>query len=196
METPLRGRLMVGRLTLDQVVKVRILAPQLYKALLTRGFRVLGGQRSSKWATDWATGHGEPVLYDHIPGQELGMTVEEAWDFFEGWRLERPDVIERVGRTWWGITDEVLRRDAPAITLLPEHDPRPRCLNCFEVLPEAAKRSRDRSRSFGRRSKRLKRPAIPSRTSGAGRSTSTTHRLDGLIRSGWTELSRIADGLR
>jgi hypothetical protein len=28
----LRGRLMVGRLTLDQVVKVRILAPQPLKA--------------------------------------------------------------------------------------------------------------------------------------------------------------------
>src|SRR5947209_8684162 len=28
---PLRGRLMVGRLTLDQVVKVRVLAPQLPK---------------------------------------------------------------------------------------------------------------------------------------------------------------------
>jgi hypothetical protein len=70
--------------------------------------------------------------------KRLGMTVEEAWDFYEGWRLERPDVIERRGRSWWGITDEVLGRDAPAISLLPEHDPRPRCLNCFEVLPEAA----------------------------------------------------------
>ena len=29
---PLRGRLMVGRLTLDQVVKVRVLAPQPDKA--------------------------------------------------------------------------------------------------------------------------------------------------------------------
>jgi hypothetical protein len=28
MRAPLRGRLMVGRLTLDQVVKVRVLAPQ------------------------------------------------------------------------------------------------------------------------------------------------------------------------
>ena len=28
MAAPLRGRLMVGRLTLDQVVKVRVLAPQ------------------------------------------------------------------------------------------------------------------------------------------------------------------------
>src|SRR2546422_8437069 len=34
---PLRGRLMVGRLTLDQVVKVRVLAPQPPKAPLTRG---------------------------------------------------------------------------------------------------------------------------------------------------------------
>jgi hypothetical protein len=32
MAAPLRGRLMVGRLTLDQVVKVRVLAPQLHKA--------------------------------------------------------------------------------------------------------------------------------------------------------------------
>jgi hypothetical protein len=31
MAGPLRGRLMVGRLTLDQVVKVRVLAPQLRK---------------------------------------------------------------------------------------------------------------------------------------------------------------------
>jgi hypothetical protein len=30
--SPLRGRLMVGRLTLDQVVKVRVLAPQPSKA--------------------------------------------------------------------------------------------------------------------------------------------------------------------
>src|SRR5919198_722021 len=30
---PLRGRLMVGRLTLDQVVKVRVLAPQLQERL-------------------------------------------------------------------------------------------------------------------------------------------------------------------
>ena len=30
MRAPLRGRLTVGRLALDQVVKVRILAPQLY----------------------------------------------------------------------------------------------------------------------------------------------------------------------
>jgi hypothetical protein len=34
---PLRGRLMVGRLTLDQVVKVRVLAPQPGRAPLTRG---------------------------------------------------------------------------------------------------------------------------------------------------------------
>jgi hypothetical protein len=33
MRAPLRGRLMVGRLTLDQVVKVRVLAPQLLNEL-------------------------------------------------------------------------------------------------------------------------------------------------------------------
>jgi hypothetical protein len=38
MANALRGRLMVGRLTLDQVVKVRVLAPQLRKAPLMRGF--------------------------------------------------------------------------------------------------------------------------------------------------------------
>jgi hypothetical protein len=38
METPLRGRLMVGRLTLDQVVKVRILAPQPQNPLETGRF--------------------------------------------------------------------------------------------------------------------------------------------------------------
>jgi hypothetical protein len=31
----LRGRLMVGRLTLDQVVKVRVLAPQLLTSYVT-----------------------------------------------------------------------------------------------------------------------------------------------------------------
>jgi hypothetical protein len=38
MASPLRGRLMVGRLTLDQVVKVRVLAPQSRKTPLRRGF--------------------------------------------------------------------------------------------------------------------------------------------------------------
>ena len=38
MANPLRGRLMVGRLTLDQVVKVRVLAPQLSEDPLRRGF--------------------------------------------------------------------------------------------------------------------------------------------------------------
>jgi hypothetical protein len=36
--SPLRGRLMVGRLTLDQVVKVRVLAPQLTETPEARGF--------------------------------------------------------------------------------------------------------------------------------------------------------------
>src|SRR6266536_254429 len=35
---PLRGRLMVGRLTLDQVVKVRVLAPQPHNSPATAGF--------------------------------------------------------------------------------------------------------------------------------------------------------------
>jgi hypothetical protein len=39
---PLRGRLMVGRLTLDQVVKVRVLAPQPQKAPAQGGFLVSG----------------------------------------------------------------------------------------------------------------------------------------------------------
>jgi hypothetical protein len=38
MANPLRGRLMVGRLTLDQVVKVRVLAPQLSEDPASAGF--------------------------------------------------------------------------------------------------------------------------------------------------------------
>jgi hypothetical protein len=44
---PLRGRLMVGRLTLDQVVKVRVLAPQLNNATAQRAFAFLGWTRKS-----------------------------------------------------------------------------------------------------------------------------------------------------
>jgi hypothetical protein len=42
MQSPLRGRLMVGRLTLDQVVKVRVLAPQPRKAPAQRAFLFSG----------------------------------------------------------------------------------------------------------------------------------------------------------
>jgi hypothetical protein len=38
MANPLRGRLMVGRLTLDQVVKVRVLAPQPHETPPPAGF--------------------------------------------------------------------------------------------------------------------------------------------------------------
>src|SRR5262245_33145346 len=42
MALPLRGRLMVGRLTLDQVVKVRVLAPQPEKKPAQAGFFIAG----------------------------------------------------------------------------------------------------------------------------------------------------------
>jgi hypothetical protein len=55
MGGPLRGRLMVGRLTLDQVVKVRILAPQPHESPLpTRVFASLDflwGQQRNAGAT-------------------------------------------------------------------------------------------------------------------------------------------------
>src|SRR5947199_2593224 len=55
MANPVRGRLMVGRLTLDQVVKVRVLAPQPSRAddpdelKRLRGRRAKGSQ-AALWA--------------------------------------------------------------------------------------------------------------------------------------------------
>ncbi len=46
---PLRGRLMVGRLTLDQVVKVRVLAPQLRKAAAQAAFVFRARRRKLAW---------------------------------------------------------------------------------------------------------------------------------------------------
>ena len=46
MANPLRGRLMVGRLTLDQVVKVRVLAPQPSRADDPDELKRLRGRRA------------------------------------------------------------------------------------------------------------------------------------------------------
>jgi len=48
ISVPLRGRLMVGRLTLDQVVKVRVLAPQPHKIPASTGFVYGGGNEADR----------------------------------------------------------------------------------------------------------------------------------------------------
>jgi hypothetical protein len=55
MRLALRGRLMVGRLTLDQVVKVRVLAPQPSRAPAPRAFLFPAGQHMSAWGNVGAT---------------------------------------------------------------------------------------------------------------------------------------------
>ena len=78
MRGPLRGRLTVGRLTLDQVVKVRILAPQPQKSPAQAGFFVVRSGGGAAWvATEGATrarvrengSRAEPLRLDALGGK-------------------------------------------------------------------------------------------------------------------------------
>jgi hypothetical protein len=89
---PLRGRLMVGRLTLDQVVKVRVLAPQPHKQHERGARRCLMSALCQKTKLAFAPVVFAPCLLPWRRDRERDPSAAEPRDRREG------DIPHAVGR--------------------------------------------------------------------------------------------------
>ena len=98
MRPALRGRLMVGRLTLDQVVKVRVLAPQLDESpRVARGFCLQGGDEDGSARPGRESSAAIELLGHEVVARAVGVGTERTTRDEAGLPIEATCRLENIG---------------------------------------------------------------------------------------------------